>query len=745
MLESLIHKSLLRHKEGVSSEARFLLLEPVREYASLRLLHSAQADLFVQRHAAYYLTLAEQAAGELSGWQQDVWFCQLEHEHDNIRIALRTFLERGEAETALRLCAALEVFWYGCGHQREGRLWLERVLAYDTLSEAGRAKALDEAGGLAWMQGDYTQARALAEQSLALWQALGNIEGIAEALNTLGLVAESQGDLDTATAVHRQGLALRRTLDNPRRIAVALGNLGDVELYQQPPALESSIAHFKESLDIYQSLEDRRGMADMLVSLGDAALFQQDYERAAAQFRQSLMLYGQVAHANRNRILRCLERLPLALAMLGQPERAACLLGASDELRSAYDIPRSPIYHESYQRTMQVVRLRCGDAAFTSALAQGAALPLDQAISAALHSTLSPVTLCRWHAEDIAHWQQTAPTADDTPAARMVLVSPLAEPLAPCHTVIPSWQGHTPPGTWLEIHLHALIGTRWTRSYRLASWDTAVTQSQRRSFAAQQDADGWVDTDTLRLNSHAQAVQARVLLCSERADIWPELHHLALCLSARSPDMLYGERRNLSSTPVQHAKTLAVPAFSQYAYPQGAGWCSPTALAMVLGYWYQQTGDHRLQPFCVPDSVPTLAAALVDDPAYGTGNWSFNTAYAASLGLEAYVTQMCALQQVTRWVAAGVPVICSLAWEEGDVQHASMPRSDGHLVVVCGVQSDGHIIVADPAGADAPEVHRVYADEEFAACWQRHSAGTVYLIYPPAWEIPAPYPGDAWR
>jgi hypothetical protein len=88
--------------------------------------------------------------------------------------------------------------------------------------------------------------------------------------------------------------------------------------------------------------------------------------------------------------------------------------------------------------------------------------------------------------------------------------------------------------------------------------------------------------------------------------------------------------------------------------------------------------------------------------------------------------------------------VCSLAWEEGELQHAPLPRSDGHLVVVCGISADGCVTVADPAGADAAQVHRLYQGQQFAVCWQRHAAGIVYLIYPPGWDIPAPYPGDPW-
>lgn len=58
-----------------------------------------------------------------------VWWERIEDEHDNLRAALRWALETGEAETALRLVAALWQFWLARGYLREGRRWLDEALA----------------------------------------------------------------------------------------------------------------------------------------------------------------------------------------------------------------------------------------------------------------------------------------------------------------------------------------------------------------------------------------------------------------------------------------------------------------------------------------------------------------------------------------------------------------------------------------------------------------------------------------
>jgi hypothetical protein len=158
---------------------------------------------------------------------------------------------------------------------------------------------------------------------------------------------------------------------------------------------------------------------------------------------------------------------------------------------------------------------------------------------------------------------------------------------------------------------------------------------------------------------------------------------------------------------------------------------------MVLGYWHDRTKWQELAPFAKPDAVPDLVAPGVYDPAYdGYGNWSFNVAFAAARGLDSYVARMGGLAEVEPWLQAGVPVVLSVAWKEGELTGAPLPRSRGHLLVATGFTPEGDVIVADPAGASSAEVRRSYLRSEFERCWLR-PYGTAYLIYPAPWPVPA--------
>jgi hypothetical protein len=157
-------------------------------------------------------------------------------------------------------------------------------------------------------------------------------------------------------------------------------------------------------------------------------------------------------------------------------------------------------------------------------------------------------------------------------------------------------------------------------------------------------------------------------------------------------------------------RELAVPTRSQMVYPDGGeAWCSPVSLSMVMAYWADWTGKKDLdQP------VPALVRGTYDYTCRGNGNWSFNTAYAYSLGLDASVRRFDSLGQVERCVAAGLPVVASIAWKNGQLSGAPIPESEGHLLVIRGFDPLGNVVVNDPAGYDDSRVRRFYRRDEFA-------------------------------
>ena len=126
-IESLLDKNLLRQQDTLgaqpSAEPRFAMLETIREYAwellaAPELPERAHAQAAQQRHADFFLALAETAAPKLDGHHQIAWLDRLELEHDNIRAALVWLEQGGETSNALRLALALCYFWRVRGYPR---------------------------------------------------------------------------------------------------------------------------------------------------------------------------------------------------------------------------------------------------------------------------------------------------------------------------------------------------------------------------------------------------------------------------------------------------------------------------------------------------------------------------------------------------------------------------------------------------------------------------------------------------
>jgi predicted ATPase/Tfp pilus assembly protein PilF/DNA-binding SARP family transcriptional activator len=285
LLASLVDKSLLRVLPSGRYHRHALLYGYIQEklLAEPR-LHDETKD----KHAAYFLALAEEAEPQLLGSEQKVWLERLEEELDNLRSALEWTEASGQIEVGLRLAGALWRFWLTRGYADEGRERLQKAIAQSAELTAARAKALHGAGNLTTYLGDYAAARALHEESLTIRRALGDKRGIADALHNLGAIAHYQGDYARARALYEESLSLRRELDDKHGIALSVNNLGLIAYYQGDFVTARTL--YEESLEIDRELGDKQGIAFSLHNLGLVAHDQGDFATAHALYEESLLL-----------------------------------------------------------------------------------------------------------------------------------------------------------------------------------------------------------------------------------------------------------------------------------------------------------------------------------------------------------------------------------------------------------------------------------------------------------------------
>ncbi|MBF6589288.1 MAG: tetratricopeptide repeat protein [Ktedonobacterales bacterium] len=387
LLGQLVEKSLVV-AEPQGKRMRYRLLETTRQYAAERLSHSLDASAIRQRHAEWYLALAEYVEPRLTGPHQQVWLRRLDTHHSNLRAALTWALDNQRTELGLRLCGALWRYWWIRAYLSQGRHWLERARTLDvhegehTLAIRGaRAKALCGAGMLAAEQGDSHTAMTYLEESVSLRRGLKDPVGIAESLSIAGMVAYYQADLEHATALLEESLALCEARNDLRGIADAKKNLGTVAYYQEDYTCAEVLLN--QSLRLRQEIGDLGGMAFSLINLANVAYKQGCYTLAEGRYLRSLALRWKLGA--KTGIAACLEGLVVNAQAMGQPQRAAWLLGVDEALRESIGMRVPSSDQALYEAVVAAVRETLGDdGAFEEASAAGHSLPWDHVLAVTL-------------------------------------------------------------------------------------------------------------------------------------------------------------------------------------------------------------------------------------------------------------------------------------------------------------------------------------------------------------------------
>jgi non-specific serine/threonine protein kinase len=293
-LEQLVEHNLVRQRMQDDGTPRFGMLQTIREFGLEQLAASGEAAEAQRRHAYAFVDLSERAAPELIGAEQGAWLQRLETEHDNLRVTASWLLDQAQVEDATRLAAALWRFWWVRCHLAEGRTWLDLALAQpeEAVPPQVRATALRGAGMLAWAQGDFERAVPRMEESLALFRAAGDQDGVSRALASLGVAFLTSGQFDEAQRAHEECLAIDRALGDEHAVAFDLGSLGEVAFYQGN--LTEAQRYSEESLALHRRFGDQRSIAIAINNLGEIALRQGDLDRADALCHEGLAMFREL-------------------------------------------------------------------------------------------------------------------------------------------------------------------------------------------------------------------------------------------------------------------------------------------------------------------------------------------------------------------------------------------------------------------------------------------------------------------
>jgi predicted ATPase/DNA-binding CsgD family transcriptional regulator len=390
LLSHLVDKSLvLVAEEG--GEARYRLLETVRQYGWEKLSESGEEGQLRERHAGYYLALAEEAEPELRGEGQLAWLECLEREHDNLRVAMRWLLERGESEEAAGLGWVLWLFWGIRGHYDEGRRSMEQALSVegsDAMPASARAKALYVEGMMENYQGDHLSAESLLEESISLFRELNDKLGTAYALSNAGFAALGQGQPQKAITLTEEAVDLFLEVDEKWGAAIELGFLAVAWRDQGDHERAKRLA--ERGLALSREVGERQAISVALNTLATLAQAERDHERARELFGEGLTVSAELG--NESDVVHCLEGLASIAGAEGRIVRAARLWGAAEALLEEIEVGVHTYVPDRslHQSLVAAARARLDEEAFEAAWAEGRTMTPEQAIEYALEQEASP-------------------------------------------------------------------------------------------------------------------------------------------------------------------------------------------------------------------------------------------------------------------------------------------------------------------------------------------------------------------
>jgi predicted ATPase/class 3 adenylate cyclase len=362
---------------------RLFMLETIREYALDKLTEAREEQALRERHAAFFLALAEQAyAGRLDAEAE--WSARLEIDHDDVRAALDWLLE-ADPDRAVALAGALGWFWLSRGLLQEGCGRLAAALAASGIEGRLRARALTSSGALAARNGDPVAGTRELDVAVAIWRELGEVDELASALDVLGwaLIYDANDDAPALEAFE-QSLELRRELGDEAGVTRALVGIAQVLV-----ALGQTERAEAISLELLErAAGDARTAHFAYHFLADCALIRGDCAEAGARYRQSLraaLPLGDVVETSFE-----VQGVAMSEAGTGNTHLAVVIAASVEALWESLGLAVSvPFWDALLDRYLTPAQESLGEK-YDEIRAAGQALAFDDAVELALRGQPAP-------------------------------------------------------------------------------------------------------------------------------------------------------------------------------------------------------------------------------------------------------------------------------------------------------------------------------------------------------------------
>jgi predicted ATPase/DNA-binding SARP family transcriptional activator len=347
---------------------RYRLIETLREYGRARLGETGELAAVRRRHAAWFLTLAREAAEHFADPGRRRWLERVDADQADLQAALSTLTDTDPAR-ALALAGALWPYWGMRGSFGEGLGRLHTALRAETEPSPTRVEALVGAFALklrwagagednpyagqalaqarelgdpaaiaragffvgvqAWMREDYQAARTELLAATATARAHGMLMAQASTVHALACVAWSQRQTGLARRRLREALALARRGaadgDPGSFWQVTMGAIVTARWLGAPRLVYE---------DSYVPFQENRGpsaVAFIRASMGSLARSEGDPEAARRLFQEALALFEEAG--DEAGVALALGRLGNLAATVGQEAPAREYLIRSLDIR----------------------------------------------------------------------------------------------------------------------------------------------------------------------------------------------------------------------------------------------------------------------------------------------------------------------------------------------------------------------------------------------------------------------------
>jgi tetratricopeptide (TPR) repeat protein len=427
LLPALVDKSLIVVDDD-GDEARYRVLEMLRQFGRDRLDESGETELMRLQHATHYMNLAEEFEPNVRGEKERELWDRIDLELDNFHLAMEWSLTAGKPEVGMRLAGAIWRFWKVTFRYSEGVRWLSKMFEAGTdVDEMVRAKVMLGLGTLKSYADDPAAAGVLLERSIEVYRRL-DAQGVEPALlrhvfpsaliSLATNIWQYDQDFDRATELWNEALEVGWRVGDGAGVSVALGNLA--EAAARTGAVEEARRGYSESIKASYSFNSTHSTVEAICLAAIFELSVSQPARAEPLFDDAVDLarsaelyfwvnFGQAMRAvaahdrkkagSRKRFKKHAARLyadaefqstfyyqlPLVLCAAdveyraGDSDRAAKLLGVLEVLEEEHS-PLEPIFEGSRRsRLLEALVSELGREGFQDTLAKGRALSGSEA------------------------------------------------------------------------------------------------------------------------------------------------------------------------------------------------------------------------------------------------------------------------------------------------------------------------------------------------------------------------------